>query len=185
MFRPPNSSTHSQSPQSSFPDPFSATSVITVLKSPSNTSSLSSRCTLTLFILLQKERNPNFFIFKSLRTLQKRVFRQLLYNQSFPHSFAKHPECTGFFNPKASHIFHSRACAHTQQRPQPLSLQPFTSQFSVYAYFVSHPPIFSAPPAKPSAAAERRDALSGSAFLHRLLRHDASPLEGKVGLNNE
>jgi len=39
------------------------------------------RCTLTLFTLLQKERNPNFFIFKSLRTLQKRVFRQLPYNQ--------------------------------------------------------------------------------------------------------
>ena len=39
------------------------------------------RCTLTLFTLLQKERKPNFFIFRSLRTLQKRVFRQLPYNQ--------------------------------------------------------------------------------------------------------
>ena len=184
MFRPPNGSTHSQSPQSSFPDPFSVTSVISVLKSPSNTSSL-HRCALTLFTLSHKERKTNFFIFKSLCTLQKRVFRQLLYNQSFPHSFAKHPGCTHPFSPKASHIFHSRASAHTQQRPQPLSLQSFTSQFSVYAYFVSLPPIFSNPPTGAPAAAQCRDVLSASAFLHRLLRHDASPLEGKVGLNNE
>src|SRR5579863_5655455 len=39
MFRLPNSSSHS--PQSSFPDPFSVTSVISMLKSPSNISSLS------------------------------------------------------------------------------------------------------------------------------------------------
>ena len=184
MFRPPNSSTHSQSPQSSFPDPFSATSVISVLKSPSNTSSLSPAAPSLFSLFCKKSAILTSSFSNPYALFKKECFANFLTINNF-RTLSQNTRSADFFNPKASHIFHSRACAHTQQRPQPLSLQPFTSQFSVYAYFASLPPIFSAPPAKPSAAAERRDVLSASAFLHRLLRHAASPLEGKVGLKNE
>jgi hypothetical protein len=85
MFRP-NSSTHSQSPQSSFPDPFSVTPVPSGLKSPSNTSSLSpaSPSLFSLFCkrsakltssfsnpyaLFKKECFANFFTISNFRTL--------------------------------------------------------------------------------------------------------------------
>ena len=184
MFRPPNSSTHSQSPQSSFPDPFSVTSVISVLKFPSNTSSLSPASPPLFSLFCKKNAILTSSFSNSYVLFRKECFANFFTINNF-HTLLQNTRSVPAFNPKASRIFHSRAYAHTQQSPQLLSLQPFTSQFSVYAYFASLPSVFSPPPAGAPAAAERRDVLSASAFLHRLLRHDASPLEGKVGLNNE
>jgi hypothetical protein len=185
MFRPPNGSTRSQSPQSSFPDPFSVPPVPSVLTPPSNTSSLSSAapsifslfCTKSAILtssfsnpyaLFKKERFANFFTINHFRTLLQNT-------RSVPASSTQRLPIFSTDTPVRTHS--------NARNPFPFSRLLHSSLFTHISSLAF--PFSPQAPAKPPAAAERRDVLSASAFLHRLLRHAASPLEGKVGLKNE
>jgi hypothetical protein len=144
---------------------------------PSNTSSLSSAapsifslfCTKSAILtssfsnpyaLFKKERFANFFTINHFRTLLQNT-------RSVPASSTQRLPIFSTDTPVRTHS--------NARNPFPFSRLLHSSLFTHISSLAF--PFSPQAPAKPPAAAERRDVLSASALLHRLLRHEGPCLK--------